>query len=366
MNILYISHLTNAISQGPNYSVPAQVKAQSQYDKVFWWNVSSAKQEFWLKDGLFHGLEEYPKLSLSFLPEPFSAPDIVVFECFYYSEYLKLSSECRKKKIPYIIVPRSAFTKQGQAQHRIKKLLGNFFLFRKFYKGASAIHYLSQKEYEDSGSSWSRRHFIIPNGCEIHKNVIVRTNHSGWLEGISIGRFDPYQKGLDLLFEACKNLKEYMKEHKIRITLYGPERQGYKAEYKKYIIDNGLQEIIQIDEREGVFGDSKEETLTHADFFIMTSRFEGMPMSMVEALCYGLPCIASNGTNMGEFLSDYNAGFVCDVTARSIEEAIVKMSEHREELSIMSSNAVKLSYKFEWNSIAMESRSEYQRIINGD
>lgn len=43
MNILYFSHLNNLISEGPNYSVPAQILAQSKYDNVFWINLTDRR-----------------------------------------------------------------------------------------------------------------------------------------------------------------------------------------------------------------------------------------------------------------------------------------------------------------------------------
>ena len=37
MNVLYISKLTGNLFAGPNNSVPAQIKAQSKIDNVFWY-----------------------------------------------------------------------------------------------------------------------------------------------------------------------------------------------------------------------------------------------------------------------------------------------------------------------------------------
>ena len=71
MNILFLSHLTNEISQGPNYSVPARIFAQSKYDNVFWWNLTDAKQDFWVKTGLFHNITDYSE-------KTFTAPLILV------------------------------------------------------------------------------------------------------------------------------------------------------------------------------------------------------------------------------------------------------------------------------------------------
>ena len=47
MNVLYISNLTGNLFAGPNNSVPAQIKAQSKRDNVFWYNINDIKREEW-------------------------------------------------------------------------------------------------------------------------------------------------------------------------------------------------------------------------------------------------------------------------------------------------------------------------------
>ena len=44
MNILFISKLSGNLWAGPNNSIPAQVKAQSRIDNVFWYNLNNTKR----------------------------------------------------------------------------------------------------------------------------------------------------------------------------------------------------------------------------------------------------------------------------------------------------------------------------------
>lgn len=364
MNILYVSHLTDRISEGPNYSVPAQIKAQASYDSVFWWNLTEAVQDFWLESGLFHGIKEYPEKKISRLPAPFDHPDLVVFESLYYIDDVILSFECRKRKIPYVVVPRSALTWQGQAKKRLKKIPANIVLFKPMTKHAKAIHYLTKKEFVDSGQSWGQQCFIIPNGItnngSDHKQK--KYNSSSSLKGVYIGRFDPYQKGLDLLLEACCKCKENLIESKVSIELYGPERMGYREEYERTISQNGLNSIMSV--HEGVFGDEKENVLKKADFFVLTSRFEGMPMALIEAMSYGLPCLVSEGTNMTADVEEYNAGWTCDVSAESIAAAMESMISDKYLFVEKSENAWHLSQKYNWDMIAELTHDEFCKLLN--
>ena len=47
-----------------------------------------------------------------------------------------------------------------------------------------------------------------------------------------------------------------------------------------------------------VFGKVKEKVLLDNDFFILTSRLEGHPMALIEALSYGLPCLVTQGSRL--------------------------------------------------------------------
>ena len=360
MNIVYISHLTNEISQGPNYSVPAQVKAQSKWDNVFWWNLTDAKQEFWLDGGFYHDIKEYPKKCLSALPTPFDKPDLVVFESFYYIDDVKIANECIKRKINYVVVPRSALTMQGQNQKKIKKKIANAIFFKKMTKKASAIQYLTRREYEDSGRKWNGNYFIIPNGITA-QNMPDEKEKKREIKGIYIGRFDPYQKGLDLLLEACSKCKDILEDNKFTIELYGPERLGCRADFIYQIENRGLDRILVV--KDGIFGHEKYQKLKNADFFIMTSRFEGMPMSMIEALSFGLPCLATNGTNMTEQIDEYDAGWICESEVEEISKKLIEIVEDKDDFERLGINAWNLSKKYNWETIAKRTHEEYEKIV---
>ena len=361
MNILYVSHLEGQLFVGPNYSVPAQVFAQSKYDNVFWYNLNSSKQDAWLKGGLFHNTEEFPQKKLSHLPEPFNHPDLVVFESFYYADDLSISCECRKNGIPYVIVPRSAFTHQAQKSKKIKKWIANFVFFKRFAKKALAIHYLTETEYKDSGASWNRNYFVEPNGIAMPSQKKQFTNQA-WINGICIGRFDEYQKGLDLLLEACKDIREFLIKSRVRINLFGPERLGYKKRFQELVVENDLSEVIFV--HDGVYGKDKEKELLNSDFFVMTSRFEGMPMSLIEALSYGLPCVVTKGSNMSDVVERYHAGKTCDTTSQDIASALASFVNEQHRFEEYSKNAIELASQYDWDSIASRSHDHYVGLLN--
>ena len=169
MNILYLSHLSGSLYAGPTYSVPKQIEAQSRIDNVFWYNAVDCSINEWRKYNYYHDLNDYPKEKISELPSPFNHPDIIVVELFYNMARSPLLRELFRIDIPYIIVPRGELTKQAQDRKRIKKLIFNLLVLKKYAQKAAAIQYLTKQEYSDSGDGWNKKSIIIPNGIDLQK-----------------------------------------------------------------------------------------------------------------------------------------------------------------------------------------------------
>ena len=361
MNIVYISHLSGSQYGGPNYSVPAQVRAQATVDNVFWWNLSEPIMDHWINTGLFHNLKDFPDKEIAHLPKPFCKPDLVVFEDFYYIDDYKLGKECKRRKIPYIIVPRGALTREAQGTKKLKKMVANTLFFKPFTRNASAIEYLTESERENSGRKWNKKAIILPNGVN-RIPFISRGAGREYIQGIYIGRFMP-AKGIDLLVEAVTKIQEVLRKNRIKIFLYGPKSYDLWEEIKDQIHQNKVDDIIAIDD--AVVGKEKEAILSNADFFIMTSRFEGMPMGLIEALGFSLPCIATSGTNLRNEIEQANAGWGCNTDVDSIASALTLISEKKDKLPEMRENAYRLAGEYEWNTLAIKAHNLYEEILKG-
>lgn len=359
MNIVYVTGLTKNKWAGPNASVPKQIEAQSKIDNVFWYNVNNLVKGQKIGNIKCHCIGEFPSLNIEKLPDPFNKPDLVVFEGVYYWHFLKVAKSCRKNRLPYIIIPRSSLTNQAQRSKRIKKLVGNILYFNRFIKKAAAIQYLTQKEYLDSGDKWNKNHIIIPNGID-EKSRVKEIFSNDVIKGIFIGRLDIYHKGLDLLIKACGKMRAELESNRCKVYIHGPDIGRSKSKLEHLIKACHLDNILFI--KEAVFDKEKEEKLLESDFFILTSRFEGHPMGLIEALSYGLPCLVTNGTNMADEIKKANAGWTADVSVEGIVEAFILLLKERDFLQ-KGFNALKLSEKYNWANLAKVSHEKYLKII---
>ena len=359
MNILFLSNVKGIPSAGPTYSVPNRILAQQKYDNVFWYNTCAVLNDDWIGQANYHDLREYPSRQIRDLPAPFNRPDVIVVEQFYNHSKDPYLKEVMASGIPYIIVPRSELTKQGQARHRWKKIAANALRFKKFARKAAAIQYLTQQEKTDSGDGWNKNGIVIPNGIRMPEPF--SKSPSDTLRCVSIGRLEPYQKGLDLLLAACVMEKDALVENKVRIDLYGTNKEGKGEELARQISEAGLEGVMSV--HPGVFGEEKKQVLRNSDVFIMTSRFEGHPMALIEALSYGLPAVATTGSNMREEIEKARAGWGCDIDARSIARALLEMTADGGR-SEKAENARRLAGSYDWDAIARQT-SDALRTIAG-
>lgn len=363
MNILYISNLTGNLFAGPNHSVPAQIKAQSKIDCVMWYNLNYVKREEWVENGLnCKNLSDYPSGRLKDLPQPFCNPDIAIIEEFYCYPFSKIISDLDKENIPYVIIPRSELTEQAQKKKAWKKRIGNLLYFKKLAKKAVAIQYLSKQEYVESGNKWNKKTLIIPNGTKIEKDYKQEFSYDK-IKAVYIGRYEQYQKGLDILLEAISKTKDILSKIGFELNMYGVDQEDAISKMNQKIKQYKIESLININD--AVYGDTKKQILRQSDIFIMTSRFEGMPMGMIEALSFGLPCVATTGTNLTFEIEKYNAGWIAENTADSVGLALIKMVEEYGDVKIKGCNARKLATTFSWETIAKKSHKEYVEILGG-
>lgn len=362
MNILYLSHLSGAEHAGPTYSVPKQIEAQSKVDNVFWYNAVKSSNRGWFNLPYYHDLNEYPNESIYNLPEPFCNPDLIVFEQFYNMTRSKLRTEAIKSNIPYIIIPRGELTKKAQARKRLKKCIANYFLCNKFAYKAEAIQYLTKQEFEDSGIKWNDNHIIVPNGIEIPNKVKTSFSKDG-IKCIFVGRIEPYQKGLDLLIDACKPIKGMLKEKNCHIHICGPDRENKLKKLISQVHLNGLDDYFSFSD--GVYGEEKKQLILDSDVFLIPSRFEGHPMALIEALSLGLPCVATTGSNMREQIEKSNSGWTANNNADSITNALIKMINSSDNYYEISKNAIELAMTFEWKKIALNNHLLFQSVLDG-
>ncbi|WP_034449971.1 glycosyltransferase [Butyrivibrio sp. AE2032] len=308
-------------------------------------------------------IDQFPlmeKFDIDRIPEPFNRPDLVVFQECYRKEYLSIWKQLKSRGIPYVVIPHGELRKEAQAQKKLKKTVANILLFNSFTNNALGLQCLSQQEYDTT--SFGRRKFIATNGVTM-PGIRKESFRSEGLKLVFIGRLDAHVKGLDILLEAVSKTMDLMKQNHVTLDIYGPDNFGRYENMERLIESFGVGEVVTLHHE--VLGKDKEDTLLDGDVFVQTSRHEGMPGGILEALSYGVPCLVTRGTNLGEKITETDCGWMAENNAESVADCIRKAIAGKDTLAAKSANAVRfIEENYSWNVVMQKTVEEYQKLLS--
>ena len=162
----------------------------------------------------------------------------------------------------------------------IYKLLA-WYWKRKVEKAAGRLDALIVLTQHDA-KSWEgiAKTVVIPNSLPFNPPVISKCESKN---AIFVGRFNE-QKGLEYLVESWE--KVHQKSPDWILHIYG---EGEQEQLLKRLIDKfGLHDVVMVHQPTAQIMDRYLES----SIFVLTSRFEGFGMVIIEAMACGLPVVS--------------------------------------------------------------------------
>lgn len=143
-----------------------------------------------------------------------------------------------------------------------------------------------------------------------------------------------------------------------------------------FICDKGPEEenLKELAESLGVtkqihflgFRSDIKELLAAADIFLFTTKQEGLPRSMMEAMASGLPCIASKIRGNTDLLDGTEGGFLCETTDTAAYAEKLKLLANDKDLrEVMGKNNIIAIQKFSTETVNEELRKVYEAEFSG-
>ncbi len=166
-----------------------------------------------------------------------------------------------------------------------------------------------------------------------------------------------YQKGFDLLIEAFNILVNVLKENKsiLYIVGQGPLKSELETKIERYKLENY---IILVGFKNDIYN-----WIYTSDVFILSSRWEGMPTVLVEAMALGKPVLSTDcKSGPNELIQNNRTGILIN-TYNNVSEMAKKMfflRKNKKFRKILAKNARKSVLKFSEN-IAC---NEYIKMIS--
>lgn len=243
------------------------------------------------------------------------------------------------------------------------------FLLRKGEKGLHKLKnlYLTKKEEkllekydeflvltEEDKKQWNNKKVKV-----IYNPISFYPEKEAELENnkiISVGRLE-YQKGYDILIDIWSKISKKYPNWILEIYGEGKERENLQNKINKL----GLEKSFLL---KGATKDIQNKYL-ESSIYIMTSRFEGMPMVLLEAQACGLPIVSFDcPCGPKDIVRDGEDGFICKIN--NIDEMLEKLvilienKEKRKKFGINARNNVK---RFSQNRIMKRWLELFNNII---
>ena len=164
-----------------------------------------------------------------------------------------------------------------------QKLVADRFVHNNLATGTIYNCY-SGAEYFTSKGFNEKKNIVIPNGFPNIAEPIVRDDREV-KHIVTTGRFVP-QKDYHTMIQVISQLKELRQDFMMDIIGYGVEEDNIR----KWIEEYGVSKYVNIH----IKPDNVQEIVRDADIYLSTSLFEGTSNSIMEALNWSMPVVATN------------------------------------------------------------------------
>lgn len=205
---------------------------------------------------------------------------------------------------------------------------------------------------------------VIPNGVDIEKfeeasGKYISQKDKKIFKILFVGRLDKV-KGVDILIKSVKNIEQELKNRNVRISLvgYGYEEEKFRSLASSLALDN----LIEFKGK--LLGKNLLKEYATADLFILPSRSEGQPLTLLEAWAAKLPVIVTNVGDNELFVKNSINGWIIppqDVNALSKKILEAVKNPRLEEFGTAGFDLVK--EKYSWDNAANKTYEVYKQVL---
>lgn len=224
-----------------------------------------------------------------------------------------------------------------EAEGRLQKLINTVY----FRLGWSVPVALSPKVRDTIVSFYGLKQEKVPmiyNGVDLGKCCpkaqYALTEPANLLH---IGRFNEQKNHKGLLEAFAQVLKTHPDCH---LNLIGDGE--LLEEVKGYVQTLGIQEKVEfLGNQSNIY-----PFLQQSDIFLLPSKFEGMPMTIIEAMGTGLPIVASAVGGVPDMLEDNVSGMLVSCDPEQTAQAVLELLDKEDLREKLGTNALADSEKF--------------------
>lgn len=180
----------------------------------------------------------------------------------------------------------------------------------------------------------------IPNPIFKKENLKIKNNNYETKRILFVGRLEEKQKRPMILLEAFNKIHKQVPDWNLYFIGDGNE----KTKMKSYIKKNNLNSQVKI------FRTFKNILKFYENFsiFVITSKWEGFPNALAEAMNNGLACVGSNESLAIKNLLNYDCGWLYDNSkTNNLEKVLLKCILNKNERIQKGINAMNKINKYD-------------------
>lgn len=224
------------------------------------------------------------------------------------------------------------------------------------YKNSDYAFFQLEKAMVYYGDAVSKKSFVIPNPFISNFPVSNIRNRNRNKTIVSAGRFRE-QKGFDVLIKAFAKVYKNHPDYKLIIYGEGPLESQYKQLAKELGVANALLLPGYIN--------NLEKDIVDEGIFVLSSRFEGIPNTLIEAMSTGIPTVSTDCSPGGpDFLTNHGErGLLVKVDdVDGMANALTYLMDHEEEASALGLKGLEVVEMLEEKKITTMWRNAFLEI----
>ena len=205
---------------------------------------------------------------------------------------------------------------------------------------------VSEKVAKAYQSRYKIKNIEVINNIMDTEEIIEKSNliepvpfDNNQLNFISVGRLD-YSKNYEMLLNVTKRLIDDGYNFKVYIVGDGSEREKLEKSIAKFKIEKNF---ILLGRK-----DNPYPYIKNSDVFLLSSRYEGLPTVILEALILHVPCISTEVAGIYQILNK-NYGIITKNNEQDFYLSLKNVLNNPEKIKIMRNNL--LNYKYDNKSL---------------
>lgn len=192
---------------------------------------------------------------------------------------------------------------------------------------------------------------VIYNGVDLSRCIPKESYRMDTPVLLHIGRFN-HQKNHKGLLEAFQKIRSVYPD--ARLDLLGDGE--LLEETKQYAQELGIAGNVRfLGSQSNVY-----PYLNGADVFLLPSKFEGMPMTIIEAMGTGLPIVASRVGGVPDMLCHRESGLLTSCDPEEVSQAVMELLEDEALRTKLGEKAKEESLRFSADYMAKQYTKAYQ------